>query len=159
MNQGLEDRIAAYLDGLLPVEEAEQFEQDLLEEDVAAAFRQTLLLQELLGDLPPDEPPPGLVERIEASVGLKPSAAHRKEKTAPNSSLGRVVQALGWGLNWPGYLVSGLLNGSTGLRDSLSGMNAIGYSLGPLQEPARERLGALGLPKRPLWRIALSRLW
>lgn len=159
MNQELHDRIEDYLDGALHEEAAHRFEQDLLKEDVATQFREALLLRELLGSLPPEQPPEGLVERIESALVLDRRTPQSQPKTKSNRRFGSIVTAAKASLSWPGYALSGLMGGSTALKGSASGVQTIGYSLGPLREPARKRMQALRLSRKPLWKIALSRAW
>ena len=159
MTRTLDERIEDYLNGQLPDEETWQFENDLLKNEVATAFREALIVRELLSGLPPDEPPPGLVERIEASLNLSSSISAEKEKRRRSSSLGQIVNGFKWGVRWPGYALAGISGSSIPLKSSLSGMDTVGYSLGPLNEPVREKINAISLPKKPLWKIALSKLW
>ena len=58
MNEALQDRIEDYLDGVLDTEESQRFEEQLVDDVVAVEFRELLLLRELLGRLPPDQPSP-----------------------------------------------------------------------------------------------------
>ena len=159
MTQTIDERIEDYLNGQLSDEETRQFESDLLNKEVATAFREALIVRELLSGLPPDEPPQGLIERIEASLNLSQSIS--TEKTYPNksSSLGQIVNGLKWGLRWPGYALGSISASAIPLKRSLLGIDTVGYSLGPLNEPVRERIRAIRLPKKPLWKIALSKLW
>lgn len=148
MTRTLQERAEDYLNGQLSDEETRQFENDLLHREVAAAFRESLIMRELLTNLPPDEPPPGLIERIEASLDLGSSPSAGEEKQKGSSSLGQILNGFRWGFRWPGYALGGI-----------SGMNTVGYSLGPLKEPVSERIDSIRLPKKPLWKIALSALW
>ena len=159
MTRTLDERIEDYLNGQLSDEETRQFEKDLLKKEEANAFREALIMRELLSGLPPDEPPPGLVERIEASLDLSSKSQVRKATPKEPSSLGQMINGFRWGLRWPGYALAGISGGSIPLKNSLSGMGMVGYSLGPLNEPVRERINAIRLPKKPLWKIALSKLW
>ena len=153
------ERIEEYLNGQLSDEETRQFENDLLKKEVATAFREALIIRELVSGLPSDEPPPGLIERIEASLDLSSSPSTGKAKPKRPSSLGQIVNGFRWGLRWPGYALAGISSSSITLKSSLSGMDTVGYSLGPLNEPVRERINSIRLPKKPLWKIALSKLW
>jgi hypothetical protein len=165
MNQELQDRIEDYLDGRLDDEAARRFEQDLLKKDVAAEFREALLLRELLGSLPPEQPPEGLVQRIESA--LIQDRRERRERrdagqqsdTAATRPAGGIVAAFKTGLRWPGYALAGLMGGPKILKESAGGLQTIGYSLGPLREPARRRIQAISLPRKPLWKIALAKTW
>jgi hypothetical protein len=177
MNQDLYDRIEDYLDGALDNEAARHFEHDLLQEEVASKFREALLMRDLLGSLPPDQPPEGLIERIESALVGTRRTSETETATYADRSSGALIAAFKAGLRWPGYMVAGLSGGSSGLKRSISGVRTIlsggssglkrsisgagtiGYSLGPFQEPARKRMQALRLKRKPLWKIALSRMW
>jgi len=158
MNQILSERVEAYLDGRLSDEDTHRFEQDLSQPDVAGAFSEAMLLRDLLSDLPPDTPPPGLTARIEAALNLGAASVSAKVKTG-RGRLGNVIDAFGWGLRWPRYALDGMTNMTQGLRQSISGLNTIGYALGPLQKPSIKGLDAILRPKKSLWKIALSHLW
>jgi hypothetical protein len=160
MTQTLYERAEDYLNGRLSDEETRRFEEDLLrKKEVAAVFRESLIMRELLTGLPPDEPPPGLIERIEDSLGLdsRPSAGEREPKRS--SRLGQVFNGFRWGLRWPGYAWTGISESAMTMKDSFSGIGTVSYSLGPLQEPVRNRMDSIRLPEKPLWKIALSKLW
>ena len=159
MTQALQDRIEDYLNGLLSEAETRRFEQDLLKEDVATEFREALLMRELLNNLPPDDPPPGLIERIESSLALGSTNADGETKGKRSSSLGQIINAFGWSLRWPGYALAGISGSSSALKDSFFSMNRVGYSLGPLREPAQRRIRSIRFSKKQLWKIALSKLW
>ena len=159
MNQEMQDLIEDYLDGALDDEAARRFEQDLLREEVAAEFREALLLRELLGSLPPEEPPRGLAERIESALVVERHDRRPQSDTAPGQRPGGFVAGVKAGVRWPGYALAGLMGGPTALKGSVSGMQTIGYSLGPLREPARRGIRALRPSRKPLWKIALSKTW
>lgn len=149
-----------YLEGRLSAEETGQFENDLLNrKEAAVAFRESLMMRELLTGLPPDEPPPGLIERIDASLDLGPMTSAEEEKQKGPSRWGQIINGFKWGFRWPGYALAGISCGSAPLKHSFAGMDTVGYSLGPLKEPVRERIDSIRLPEKPLWKIALSALW
>jgi hypothetical protein len=149
------DRIESYLDGLLDETQTHRFEQDLLKEDVAALFREVLLMRELLGELPPDEPPEGLVDRIEAALAVAPARQKAVEIQSREETTG-FWTALKAGLSWPGYSVSAVAAGSEGLQSALSGMRTIGYALGPLRTPVHKGVAAIRQAGAPLWKSALT---
>ena len=154
-----DERIEQYLDGLLDEEETRRFEQDLLREEVATRFRESLLLRELLRSLPPEAPPPGLVERIESAMALNAITPKRQTvKTAGEPDRG-FWSALKNGLKFPRYTFAGLAGGSGAFKGSMGGLQTIGYSLGPLREPARNSVRAIGSSGKPLGKRALSSLW
>jgi len=159
MNPELQDRIEDYLDGALDNEAARRFEQDLLQEEVAAEFREALLLRELLGSLPPEQPPQGLVERIESAMIRQRRKPGYQADTPPKGRIEGLSETIKAGLRWPGRTLTGLMGGPAALKGSTSGMRTIGYALGPLREPARTSLQSVRLPRIQLWKMALSRAW
>jgi len=159
MTDTIEEQVEAYLEGCLSDEETLAFEKDLVKKEFADAFRETLMFREMLGDLPSDDPSPGLAERIEASLGLEASPPLKQKGTKRISRFGQAVNGFKWGLRWPGYVLDAVSSGSHSLKSSLKGLDTIGYTLGPLNERIRERADTIRLPKKPLWKIALSKLW
>ena len=158
MTQKLAERVEAYLDGTLSNEAAYHFEQDLVRPEVGSAFSEALLLRDLLSEIPPEAPPPGLTARIESALNLDSVSASKTVRPSKNQ-LGRSIDTIKWGFRWPRFAMAGLSGTTHGLRRSLSGLNTMGYALGPLQAPSRKGLGALLKPKKSLWTIALSHLW
>ena len=161
MNQVLQDRIDDYLDGRLNLEETRRFERDLLKEEaVAAEFREHLLFRDLLDHLSPEQPPPGLVQRIELALTL--NAADRsedrleKKKTVPGQRFSWLTTGVRAGWGWTGYALAGLAGGSGALKSSIGGVKTISYSLGSLRNPARKKVHALQLQPGILWKSALS---
>ena len=159
MNQDLHGRIEDYLDGALDHEATRRFEQDLIQTEVATQFREALLLRDLLGSLPPDQPPEGLVERIESALIQRRSAPEPQSVTDSNRRNRAFKAAFRAGLRWPEYVFAGLVGGSPGLKGSINGVKTIGYSLGPLQEPVRRRMQTVRFTRKSIWKIALSRVW
>ncbi len=156
MNQPQKDRIEDYLDGLLNDAETRRFEQDLLKEEVAAQLGEALALRELLGALPPDEPPPELVRRIESSL-LGAASGGPVEETPPVKRWGRLAGAFKTAFGWPGYAVMGLAGGSGALKGSVGGLQTMGYALGPLKAPGQKGMRAIRRPLKPLWKTAFKK--
>jgi len=147
MSQKLEERIDAYLEGALSPEEAERFEQELLDPQVAGLFAEALMLREMLAGMPPDQPPGELIELIEESLDVQ-----RAEDAAQVPRFGRtraVLSAMSWMYRGPAMAVA------PGGREALSGMGTIRYALGPLNRPAKPKEEKK--PKKPLWRRVLWR--
>lgn len=160
MNRGqvdVYDRIESYLDGLLDEEETHRFEQDLLKEEIAAIFREVLLMRELLGELPPAEPPEGLVNRIEAALAVAP-APQKASKMQSQEGASGFWSAIKAGFRWPGYSLAGMAGGTDALKSSVSGIHTIGYALGPLRAPLHKGIAAIRQAGTPLWRSALTNL-
>lgn len=149
------DRIESYLDGLLNDAETHRFEQDLLKEDVAALFREVLLMRELLGELPPAEPPEGLVDRIEAALAVAPARQKAFEMQSREETTG-FWSALKTAFRWPGYSMSGMAGGAEALKSALSGIGTIGYALGPLRAPLHNGVAAIRPAGTPWWKSALT---
>ena len=157
--QTIHDRIEDYLNGQLSEAETLKIETDLLNREVAGALREALMIRELLSSLPSDEPPPGLAERIENSLSLDSSPAETDRNYKRSAPLGQVVNGFKWGLHWSGYTLAGMSGNSPRLKSAFLGMETIGYSLGPLKKPVRNRINTIRSPQKPLWKIALSKLW
>jgi hypothetical protein len=151
------DRIESYLDGLLDEAETHRFERDLLKENVAALFREALLMRELLGELPPAEPPKGLANRIETALAVAPVRQKAFEKPSREEPTG-FWSALKAGFRWPGYSMSGVAGGTEALKSSVSGIRTVGYALGPLRAPLHKGVAAIRLAATPSWKSALSRV-
>ena len=157
MSEQMEEVSEDYLDGLLSGSEATQFERDLLKPDVAAAFNETLLLRELLNNLPPDEPPPGLTRRIEAAMRLQANRSGSLKEPKQKTTLGRILVGLGWGVRWPGYTLAAVSPGSAAVKEV--GWSAVGFSMGPLKAPAKKGLETIGRIQKPIWKAALTKVW
>jgi anti-sigma factor RsiW len=150
------ERIERYLDGLLDEEDTRRFEQDLLDEKIAALFREVLLMRELLKELPPAEPPEGLVERIEAEMAL-PSAPQPLSGKHARENTGGPWSALKAGFRWPAYTLAGIPGGAEALKRSVGWMRALGYALGPFNTPLRKKqVDTYVQTTRPLWKVALN---
>lgn len=108
-------------------------------------------LDRWLAALPPDEPPPGFYDRIDAALGLTPARPERAKDEPPRG--GRVrsaARAASWAVRAPAAAVRG--NGAfDGVRAGLAGLSAARYALGPLA-PSRKPPKR----KRPLWQRALG---
>ena len=146
----LEDRIERYLQGTLGIDEARQLEEALLEPEVAQVFREVLILRELLMAMEPQEPPPGLEERIVETLLERPveEAAPRRWRRLREAIRGvsETYQHATLATEWAGP--------TWGVGESLAGLKAVRYGLGPLNSlPRRERIRE----KPPLWRRILRR--
>ena len=104
MTETPEDSAARYLDGDLSVRETEQFEQALFRSDVSRDFREELLLRELLGTLPPVEPPTELVSDIEAIVMVQLDTD--KTKTRRFANVRAALSGMGWMVKGPQMAMS-----------------------------------------------------
>jgi anti-sigma factor RsiW len=144
MNQELDERIEAYLDGLLSGEQAAAFERELTRPEVAAAFAEALALRQLLAEAPPEQPPAGLIEQIELDLGVAPGvpATPRRAQPGREQRLPRAraaLHGLGWSLRGPALALAHAAPGTTA-RDSAAaagrGLRTVRLALGPLQ---RER--------------------
>lgn len=62
--------IEDYLDGMLTPTETRAFEARLVEPEIATLMAEALALRSLLTELPADEVPDGLTDRIEAALGV-----------------------------------------------------------------------------------------
>ena len=68
MIQNISELVEAYLEGRLSAEETDRIERDLLQPEVASAFREALVFRDLLHHLPPDAPPSGLSDPVAVPV-------------------------------------------------------------------------------------------
>lgn len=149
------DRIENYLDGLLDEEKSRCFEEDLLKKDVAALFREVLLMREVLRELPPAEPPEGLGQRTEAALSVVPASRKASDTQSEESPRG-FWPALKAAFRWPLYSMAGMPGGTGALRNSVNGLRTIGYALGPLREPMHKGTTAVRRAGKPLWKSALT---
>jgi hypothetical protein len=154
MSIDLEQRIDGYLEGTLSAEETTRFEQDLLKPEVAEAFSQALMLQELLAKAPPEHMPAALLERIEASLESAEHTSDEKPGRLPRTRA--VIQGLGWTLRGPALALAGLSRGGQGTRGAISGLGTVRYTLGPLNRSSRQEKPE-PKPKSPLWKRVLRR--
>lgn len=155
---GEEERAEAYLDGELTRDESAAFEQDLADRsETAAALGLAILLRDLLGRLPPLQPPVGLEERIVAALPLvrraeRVDARAAGEARSPSTSS---IRAALTGASWlfrPS--AAAMQGGIDGARPIAAGLGQVRWLLGPL---AVRRLEPEAAP-RPVWRRVLGRL-
>jgi hypothetical protein len=164
MNQELDERIEAYLDGLLSGEQAAAFERELTRPEVAAAFAEALALRQLLAEAPPEQPPAGLIEQIELDLGVAPGvpATPRRAQPGREQRLPRAraaLHGLGWSLRGPALALAHAAPGTTA-RDSAAaagrGLRTVRHALGPLQRE-RDAAGSRPEPAQPKRRGAGAR--
>lgn len=140
-----DERIQAYLDGILPADETAIFERELADPAVAQVFGEELFLRELMRDMGP-EIPDGLIERIAQNLSIAPERVERA------SRLPRLRAAVGgaeWMVRGPAFaFTSG--PGVVGGREAVSGMRA---ALGSVAAPRPARPPS---KPRPMWRRAIS---
>ncbi len=153
MNQALEQRIEAYLDGHLGIDEADALERSLSDPETARAFGQALMLRELLRDLPPESPPHGLVDKIQRAMALR--QVDEQSASGFNNDISSMLQALGWMFWGPAQSLTGLGTLSHSARASLSGVSSIGRTVGQTSLPSLSppsSSNAAGLLKQA-WRL------
>lgn len=154
----LDERAEAYLDGELSREEATAFERDLASDaEVADALGAAVVLRDLLGRMPPLQPPPGLEQRILGALRLgrggepaEPLPVEGGERPSAVPSVRAALSGAGWFFR-PSVAV--MQAGRESARPIAAGLTQFRWFLGPLA-PAR----AEAEPPRPLWRRALGRL-
>lgn len=162
--QQLEQRCHDYLEGRLSGEETSRFERELSRPENLEVFRETLALRELLQSMGPQDAPQGLVERIQADLGVAAGqAAHRipakSRSREPNATVATVqasLLGLGWMFRGPAMAANAAVGSPGGARETLSGLGTIRYSLGPLSRQTFRRAPADKRPRKPLWRRALK---
>ena len=153
---GQDERAEAYLEGELSRDEAAAFERDLAgRPEVAEALGAAIALRDLLGQLPPLLPPPGLEQRIAAALplgrrGERPAAGRegRGERSAAVPTARAVLGGASWLLRPAATVMQGGLGGA---RPLAAGLVQVRWLLGPLgarrPEPA---------PRRAVWRRLLG---
>ena len=129
----LEQRLDAYLDGLLSHAETRATERMLVDPTVAAALAEAIALRELLQSAAPaDATPDGLSERIIVALGIDDEEAATPSTTRVSSRLGRARGAL-YGASW---MVRGPSSGRVG-RAALSSVGAVLGQRDDEPEPSR----------------------
>jgi hypothetical protein len=131
----LEDRIEAYLAGLLGLEETRAVERALATPAGATLLSQALALREVLATTP-GEPPAGLLASLQASVAAELAAADQARGEAGAGQI--ALDSLRWSMSWlqPAGLALGGLRFALGARTR--------------EEPAPRKA-------RPLWMRLLLR--
>ncbi len=128
----LDERIDAYLDGLLSPSETRALERMLVRPEVAGALAEALALREILASAPGDEPPAGLADRIIAALGVEGpdlSVVPPPEAREPSDYYG-----------------------ASGARSAIAGVGTMRYAF-----PLRLVGGSEVEDTRPWWRRTLSR--
>ncbi len=156
--RGQDERAEAYLDGELSREEASAFERDLAADpEVADALGAAIVLRDLLGRMPPLQPPPGLEERILGALRLGRGAGSAEARGADPGARPSSVPAVRAALSGAGWLLrpsAAMVHaGVESARPIAAGLGQFRWLLGPLA-PGRTEAE----PQRPLWRRALGRL-
>jgi anti-sigma factor RsiW len=154
----VDGRVEAYLDGALPSLEAAAFERELASRpELAAALVEAVAVRDLLGGLPPAQPPAGLEARIAAALRLDggaPREAPERGAAAPRSSVLATVRAALAGGSWlvrpPAAVV---VAGAGGARPIALGLAQLKWALGPLA-PGRSE----AVTPRPVWRRVVGGL-
>lgn len=159
------ERVAAYLDGRLSLEQTARLEAELAQGgEVARLLSEELMLRELLSSMPPDAPPEGLIERIEAACpgGPRSDGREGRAQTREPGRLSKLFRPAGlalsgvsWTLRGPALAVGPASAGGSSGRATLEGLATARFALGPLNAE-RERRQRPPKPKKPLWRRALK---
>jgi len=76
----LEERLDAYLDGLLSPSETRETERMLVRPEVAEVLAEAIAFREVLATAPPLEAPDGLDDRIIKELGLEPQVSPRRQR-------------------------------------------------------------------------------
>ena len=151
MNE-LETKIEKYLDGTLSSGETLEFEKELLKPEVTQAFREAIMLRELLQSAPPDEAPEGLAERI--AEALQVQVKQEKRSLQQEGTRFPIVRAVLGGASWifrgPSLAVESMAGG---VIKGQRGFANVRYALGPLAhrvsiEPDQSSAAAPSLLKR-----------
>ncbi|TNF30258.1 MAG: hypothetical protein EP329_14015 [Deltaproteobacteria bacterium] len=145
----LEERVDAYLDGLMTRAEARQLEAELTEPAVGRVLAEAIALRELLAEAGPDLPPEGLMERIEASLGVDPhtellTAPRKPERRRRFETLRSVLGGFAWTVRGPALAAAPAQSASGGLK-------TLGYTVAPIEALRRHDPA----PPRPMWKRVL----
>jgi hypothetical protein len=156
---GEEERAEAYLEGALSPDDAAAFERDLANRpEVADALGAAILLRDLLGRMPPLDPPPGLEERIVAALpigrGPRPAArdAGRGDRPSTVPAFRAALRGAGWLFRPTAAVMHG---GSGGARPVAAGLGQVRWFFGPL---GARRAESEATPRRAVWRRVIGRL-
>lgn len=160
----LERRCHDYLEGRLSGDETSRFERELSRPTHLEVFGQTLALRELLQSMGPQDAPEGLVERIQADLGVAagqaadrlPAKGRSREPNAAVATVQASLLGLGWMLRGPAMAATAAVGSNGGGRETLSGLGTMRYSLGPLSTQTFRRAPEAKRPRKPLWRHALK---
>ncbi len=154
------DRIDAYLSGRLDLEQTAALERELAAGgEVARLLGEELMLRDLLGTMPPDDAPEGLVSSIQAAMplGEAPTLPATPEASRGRTVLDRIGLALGgasWSVRGPAMAL-GPAGNDSGSRAALGGLSATRYALGPLTGDLERRVADMSSRvRKPLWRRA-----
>lgn len=147
----LEERVDAYLEGTLSRTEARRLEAELTEPAAGRLLAEAVALRELLMTTGPDDVPDGLIERIEASLGVD---RHTQLLTAPRKAqrprrfraLRSALSGFAWSYRGPALAAAPAASASGGLRTLSYG--AASLAALPQKAPAP--------PPRPLWKRVLK---
>ncbi len=87
-----------FLEGELALQPATELREQLASAELAEGLSQELFLREFLATLPPEQPPAGLVERLQRA--LPAANGESEERAAPASSLWEAGRAALAGARW-----------------------------------------------------------
>ena len=102
--------------------ETARFERALLTPEVAEAFREALVLRELLASMPPDAPPEALIDRLEEALELD-VVGERKRKRRDRRRFPRIAAALdgaSWAVRGPALAFAPAGDAVSSTRDAMS---------------------------------------
>jgi hypothetical protein len=129
--------VESYLDGLLSPQDTARFERRLLEPAVADAFREALLIRQLLADMPPDQPPAELVASLEAALVAHPDLV-RKAMRLPR--LRAALSGMSWMVRGPALALPAAAAARGGSQAPVrEGLSTLRYALGPLAVGSGQR--------------------
>jgi anti-sigma factor RsiW len=148
----LEERVDAYLEGTLSRTEARRLEAELTEPEAGRALAEAVALRELLMGTGSDEVPDGLIERIEASLGVD---HHTQLFTAPRDAprprrfraIRGVLSGFAWSYRGPALAAAPASSAGDGFR-------TLSYTTAPLA--ALPHPAPKPTPSRPLWKRVLK---
>jgi hypothetical protein len=152
VKENTQERIEAYLEGRLGLEDTLEFERDLLDPQVATLFAEELMLRELIASAPPDGPPVELVDSIILSMELEQETAQKEPRRQGFPRMRAVLQGMGWTVRGPAMAVSGRSGQAT-----ISGLSTMRYALGPFGSSSREKVKPAPKKKKRRWWLKILR--
>ncbi len=138
--EALETRVERYLSGDLDAGETAAFEAELVQPELGRAFREILMIRELLRSAPPHDVPSGLNERIAEAIDVEIASSSGRE------SAGESAFALGARLTRDGFswIYRGPAMALAGISPAISPDGMAGPDFGLSQEADEARARARG---------------
>lgn len=141
----IDEQVEDYLDGMMTPREVRAFESSLTEPPVAQALHEALAMRCLLAELPPAEVPGGLIDRIEAELGIAESSPNRVRLPRLRAALAGAA----WAFRGPAQI-------NSGTNDSLRAASLASAPFTRLVSAPFTLFVSNDAPRPPLWRRLLK---